>query len=189
MEKLKEFIKDFIVTEYQCNLGKYDIRINDVDFKILKDKVSSFFIESIPNSYNRADILKKAENPMYSQMYSQNLSNTRSRILFRIKELENTSLGDELKRIVRGDRVYRADMSYHEETPIEFRSFGNAYYIGETEKGLKIIYLKRFDIKNGVWEHQHDWKPSQVLEDGNLIEVEKLQAPIEPNSLKEYNKD
>ncbi len=188
MQKIKAFCENYITDEFNCNVAKYDYNVTNREYEILEEKVYSYFDDSMSKGYGRAGAIDKKDD-IYLKLSNKKIKNTRKRILFQIKEFEDPILGDGLKRIVRGNRIYRADMSYELKTPSEFSKFSRSYYIADTDSGLKIIYFKRFDIKNGVWEHQHDWKPSQVLEDGNLIGVEKLETPIEPNSLKEYNKD
>ena len=191
MKKIKKFVDEFIDLEYKCTKAKFDLSISHSQHKMqYEDKVTPFFHSILVNVdygrgirfdsfYDKEDCLRK-------------MSKTRKRLLFQIKKFENPTLGFALNRIVKSNILYRFDVSYDQETPTEFSGISSGFYIIETDEGLKIIYDKSFNIRQNnkaKWTHPHKGTQLHVQKEGKLLEVLKIQEPIDPTSLLEYNKD
>lgn len=97
-------------------------------------------------------------------------------------------MGDALKRIVTGKDIYGCYVSYPYKGGRDLY-FSSIFYVAETNEGLKIIYKKSFNSDAGTWYHPVDLDTVTVIDEGQLIAVEKYLAPEEATSLEDYNKE
>ena len=186
MEKIKQFIEQFIQAEYNFSYAEYSMEISDEECQQIADRANAFLYHP---QYERATSIEERKgNEQWEQRYKAKLQKIIPRTFFQIKHYENPFLGDGLKRIVTGTDLYACYVGYNlnVERPLFFSSI---FYVAQTNEGLKIIYQKLFDDEKGTWKHSHDLKAAQVLDAGKLIAVEKYQAPEEETSLADYNKD
>ncbi|NQY30130.1 MAG: hypothetical protein HRT69_11750 [Flavobacteriaceae bacterium] len=188
MKNIKEFIAKFIVAEHNCNKGEYNFSLSDKDYEFLRIEASSFFHNYVDqhfwrgieeNEFNDIDEDEKKE-------YEENTLSAIPRTLFQIKQYSNFELGDSLKRIVTGKDLYACYVSYEVNNGMPL-DYSDIFYVADTDEGLKIIYNIRYGVKNREWRHSHDLEVLQVLSTGNLVAVEKHQAPEEVTSLTDYN--
>ncbi len=186
MEKIKQFIEQFIQAEYDFSYAEYSMEITDEECQQIADKANAFHYYS---KYERVTPIEERKgNEQWEQRYKMKLQKIIPRTLFQIKHYENPVLGDGLKRIVTGTDIYACYVGYslNVERPLFFSSI---FYAAETNEGLKIIYDKSFNSDTGVWYHPVDLDTVTVINEGKLIEVEKYQAPEEATSLADYNKE
>lgn len=189
MDKVKEFIKGFIESEYDCNRNEYIASVTDVEFNLLKDKAIKFY-----HSRDSGDLFNRGieeENLQYFtaeqiKSFEKNSIDAIPRTLFMIKHYQDPVLGDALKRIVTGNDLYACYVSYPSKGGRDLY-FSSIFYVSETDEGLKIIYEKSFNSDTGIWYHPVDLSVATVIDEGQLIEVQKYTEPVEATSLADYN--
>ena len=189
MNKIKEFIDQFIESEYDCNRKEYLSSVTDGEFDLLKNKVLKFY-----HSRDSSNLFVRGiaeENLKYFsaeqiKSFEKNSIDAIPRTLFQIKHYQEPILGDALKRIVTGNDLYACYLSYPSKGGRELY-FSSIFYVSETNEGLKIIYEKSFNSDTGIWYHPVDMDVTTVIDEGKLIETEKYQAPEEATSLADYN--
>ncbi|KMQ70287.1 hypothetical protein [Chryseobacterium koreense] len=189
METIKQFIEQFILDEYNCNKAKTDITVTDGEYKTLQEKAYSHYHSIMPNPYGRGMSQEELlnEEPIYQELYRNNVEDAVPRTLFQIKQYEKPKLGEGLPRWMINDTLFACYTSYTEKSddPMDYSTL---FYVSETNEGLKIVYRIRYDSEEQEWRHSHDLKINQVKNPGKLITVEKYQAPEEKTSLADYNK-
>ena len=187
IENIKDFIEDFIRSEYKCGYAKWDIDVSNEDYEKYKNKAYGFMHTNSSNPSGRAGVLEDLlTNSEKRSLALIKLKKIIPRILFQLKHYETPTLGDALKRIVTGNDLYACYVSYDlnvGRNPF----FSSIFYVSETNQGLKIIYRKLFDDEKGKWYHSHDLEAAQIINSGKLIEVQKYIAPEEATSLADYN--
>lgn len=186
MEKIKIFIDSFVEKEYLFTKSKYDINVSDENCTSLANELNAFFDDSNRPNFRRSG--REFKNESKKKFSMQNFERVIHRTLFQIKKYKNFDLGDTLKRIVKGEELYACYLSYESDNGMSL-DYSDIFYVAETDKGLKIIYNMRYGVKNREWRHIHDLEVLQVLDNGELVSIEKYQAPIEETSLSDYNKE
>lgn len=191
MNNIKQFIEQFIQSEYDCNCTEYISSVTDDEFNSLQAKLFSFFHSR--DSIHSEERGIAEENLKYFsaeeiKAFEKNSIDAIPRTLFQIKHYENPVLGDALKRIVTGNDLYACYVSYPSKGGRDLY-FSSIFYVAETNEGMKIIYDKSFNSDKGIWYHPVDLDTVTVIEEGQLIAVEKYQAPEEETSLADYNKE
>ncbi|NQY30131.1 MAG: hypothetical protein HRT69_11755 [Flavobacteriaceae bacterium] len=188
MKNIKEFIAKFIVAEHKCNKGEYNFNLSDKDYELLRKEASSFFHSHADQHFWRGIEEDELEDMSEGEKeeYAENVLSATPRTLFQIKKYKNFELGGNLKRIVTSEDLYACYVSYPSKGGRALY-FSSIYFITKTNEGLKIIYRKGFDSDKILWYHSHDLEVLQVLSTGNLVAVEKHQAPEEATSLTDYN--
>lgn len=189
MNKIKEFIEEFIESEFDCNRKEYISSVTDEEFDILKRKALKFYHSRDSGSLFVRGIA--AENLQYFsteqiKAFEKNSIDAIPRTLFQIKHYQDPLLGDALKRIVTGNDLYACYVSYTSKGGRDLY-FSSIFYVAETNEGLKIIYRKSFNSDTGIWYHPVDMDVVTVIDEGTLVEVEKYQTPVEATSLADYN--
>jgi len=188
MKNIKELIERFIVAEHKCNKGEYNFNLSDKDYELLRKEASSFFHNDVDkhfwrgveeDEFNDIDEDEKKE-------YEENTLSAIPRTLFQIKQYNNFELGDSLKRIVTGKDLYACYVSYPSKGGRALY-FSSIFYVSETNEGMKIIYEKSFNSDTGKWYHPVDMDVVTVISEGQLVALEKYQAPEEETSLTDYN--
>lgn len=188
MEEIKNFIESFIKDEYTCNKANYDFSISDSEYEEMRLKVESYFHNVNSNEYWRGleeEDVQDLDIKM-KDLYFKNVERAIPRTLFQIKQYKNPKVGEGLERWLVNDELFACYTSYTENTGREL-GYNKLFYVAETNEGMKIIYDLTFGVKEPEWRHSHDLKINQVKNPGELIAVEKYQAPEEANSLADYN--
>jgi hypothetical protein len=184
LKNIKEFIEQFIKSEYEFNFAEYNMEVSDAECEEIAKKVNALIYDS---KYERATSIEERKgNEQWEQRYKKKLEKIIPRALFQIKHYQNSILGDALKRVVTGNDLYACYVGYHLNVERDL-FFSSIFYVSETNEGLKIIYSKMFNDEKGIWYHSHDLEAAQVLNPGKLIEVEKYLSPVETTSLADYN--
>jgi len=191
MKHIKKFILTFTKAEYNFNSAQYDMTISDSECIPIAKKASSFFSSfiSMSDRYERANSIENRKNDSkWIERYAKKKQRILSRTLFQIKHYKNPKLGENLQKIVVDDNLYACYVSYTQksEDPIDYNKI---FYVAETNEGIKIIYDITYGVRDKKWRHSHDLEVLQVIDAGELIAVEKYQAPEEESSLADYNKD
>jgi len=184
MEEIKKFVNNFIDNEFKFNTYRYDINIEDAVCEEQAKKLDSFFHSANLLKHGRTG--KEFQNDMKKQFAVDNYKRQIPRTLFQIKQYKNPKVGEGLERWLVNDELFACYTSYTENTGREL-GYNKLFYVAETNEGMKIIYDLTFGVKEPEWRHSHDLKINQVKNPGELIAVEKYQAPEEANSLADYN--
>lgn len=184
---IEKFTRNFIQEEFKFTTMKYDISVNDIECQSQAKIINDFFHTNNSANYKRTG--REFRDESKKEFALINKKRAIPRTLFQIKHYQNPILGDALKRIVTGNDLYACYVSYPSKGDRELY-FSSIFYISETNEGLKIIYEKSFDSNKGVWYHPVvDMDVTTVLDEGELIEIEKYQASEEATSLVDYNKE
>jgi len=186
MQKIKEFIELFISNEYEFNYNEYNTEVSNIECDKLAEAVNALFY--YPEYKRVSGIEERRGDAQWEQRYKLRIEKTTPRSLFQIKHYQNPTLGDALKCIVTGNDLYACYVSYDSTGGGRELYFSSIFYVAETDQGLKIIYRKGFDSDKGVWYHPVDMDVTIVIDEGQLVAVEKYQAPEEATSLADYNK-
>ncbi len=184
LKNIKEFIEQFIKSEYEFNFAEYNMEVSDVECEEIAEKVNALIYDT---KYERVTSIEERKgDEQWEQRYKVKLKKIIPRTLFQIKHYQNPTLGDALKRIVTGDDLYACYVSYPSNGGRDLY-FSSIFYVAETNEGLKIIYEKSFNSDTGIWYHPVDLSVVTVIDEGKLIEVEKYLSPVEATSLADYN--
>ncbi|MBX2949545.1 MAG: hypothetical protein KF704_09740 [Crocinitomicaceae bacterium] len=186
MQSIKQFIEQFITAEYDFSCAEYSMEITDEACQKIAAKVNAliYYLQ-----YERvASIAERKGDEQWEQRCKMKVEKIIPRTLFQIKHYENPVLGDALKRIVTGKDIYGCYVSYPYKGGRDLY-FSSIFYVAETNEGLKIIYKKSFNSDAGTWYHPVDLDTVTVIDEGQLIAVEKYLAPEEATSLEDYNKE
>lgn len=188
MEDIKNFIESFIKDEYACNKANYDFSISDEEYENMRLKLEDHFhtvnIDECWRALEEEDVLELTIE--MKDLYFQNVVRAIPRTLFQIKQYKNPKVGEGLERWLVNDELFACYTSYTENNDLPL-DYATVFYVAQTNEGLKIIYKIRYESDVPEWRHSHDLKINQVKNPGNLIAVEKYQAPEETNSLADYN--
>lgn len=187
MKKIKEFVESYIEAEFKANRGKYDIQISDLQYNDLEKNAYSFYHSINPDTFGRGGSIDNiVGDEIWVNRYKKKYEKIIPRTLFQIKQYQNPKVGEGLARWLVDDELFACYTSYTENTGREL-GYNKLFYVAKTDQGLKIIYDLTYGVKDPEWRHSHDLKINQVKNPGELIAVEKYQAPEEPNSLADYN--
>jgi hypothetical protein len=188
IEDIKKFIGDFIESEYKCEYAKWDITVSNEEYRSYENKAYSFMHTNRSNEFDRAGVLEDLLADKEEELFAlKKLKKIIPRTLFQIKHYQEPILGDALKRIVTGNDLFACYVSYPSNGGRDLY-FSSIFYVAETNEGWKIIYRKSFNSDTGIWYHPVDMSQVTVIQEGKLIETEKYTAPVETNSLADYNK-
>ncbi|MEW7277025.1 hypothetical protein ABW636_00340 [Aquimarina sp. 2201CG1-2-11] len=189
MDKIKEFIKDYINIENTGLIAKWDVTKTDEEVDVLANKLSVFLHSYLSETtIARTGLEFDLDDEEDVEFTKIKMSKFVPRTLFQIKHYKNFELGYNLSQVVTGKDLYACYVSYPSEGGRDLY-FSSIFYVSDTEEGRKIIYEKSFDSKKGEWYHPHEGEGLQVLDSGDLIAVEKYHAPEEETSLADYNKE
>ena len=170
METIKQFIEQFIQAEYNFSYAEYSMEISDEECQQVADRANAYLYH--PQYERVTPIEERKGNEQWEQRYKTKLQKIIPRTLFQIKHYENPVLGDALKRIVTGNDLYACYVSYPSKGGRDLY-FSSIFYVAETNEGQKIIYEKSFDSDKGIWYHPVDLDTVTVIDEGQLITVEK----------------
>ena len=185
MEEIKKIIEDYICIENKCLKAKWDIEKTDDEVSELNTRMQLFFhsiVAKISLERTGYEFTDDDDIIFAKKKYEKIIPRT----LFQIKQYKNPKVGEGLERWLVNDELFACYTSYTENTGREL-GYNKLFYVAETNEGMKIIYDLTFGVKEPEWRHSHDLKINQVKNPGELIAVEKYQAPEEANSLADYN--
>ena len=191
MEKIIEYIDNFLETEYLANQLKWDLSIPDEEAIPQGKKVAAFFHNIYPkSSYGRTEGLFDDED--FRDFAPIKQSRVQKRTLFQIKKYQNPECGEVLQRYIKNDIVYLCFTGYDEKLKNRADAYSSIFVVAETDEGLKIINSLFFHKGEVTFTLSPESdtelrKLYHVLNPGTLVEVKKFQAPDEETSLNEYN--
>ncbi|AKU98954.1 hypothetical protein AKJ09_05618 [Labilithrix luteola] len=183
MESTLRFFDEFLESEYRSTAGIFSKDVSDDECRMLTDRTKSFLHSSVKYQHERSGAEFDADMAEFSEM---NRANAVKRQVFLVKERQNPTYGDALRRVTTGDRVYELCCSYHMKARRGV-GYSVAFFVSETNEGLKIVYLRRF--LSGKWSEMHGYAPMQIIDAGRVVECRKLQAPEDPESLALYDSE
>ncbi|WP_196887667.1 hypothetical protein [Aureivirga sp. CE67] len=187
MEKIYNFITEFVRNDYEIHRTKYDISLSDENHDKLSTKLNSYIHPYLNYNQNRVrKVASVLNDQVYLNRFSRKINKIIPRTLFQIKHYQHPELGSSLESIIKDDDLWACYLSYDQQGGRDLY-FSSIFFVANTNKGLKIIYKMSFDSDNGEWYHPHNGEVLQVLNPGTLISVEKYQAPEEETSLMDYN--
>lgn len=186
MQNTIQFINQFSHLEFTANRAKYDINVSDSEYSQLALAAYHCYHPSVPNPYGRGmTVTDLEEDPDWAALCRAKIPKIKERVLFQVRKYENALIGEALGRSVTSKDLYGCLLSYDQDAgrPLFLSS---EYFVAETPDGLKIIYDRSFNTKDGTWSHSHDHAPTRVEDPGTLVEVQNFVAPEDEASLKEY---
>jgi hypothetical protein len=186
MEKIIEFVTDFIQNEYLCNLAKYDIQVTDAEYEIYRNKMQTFFFPGMPDMYARGMTVQQLnEDEEWKNIYRQNLKSVIPRSLFQIRHYHSPNLGANYRARLKGKDLFGALIGDVENLARPTYVSREAF-VSLDDEMPRIIYHKSFSSKSGTWRHSHDHAPTRVEDPGAIVEIRNLMPPEDENSLREY---
>ena len=185
MNNIIDLIQDFINAEYNANIACWDLDISDEEAITIGSKPSVFF-HSILSFVSFGRTRGMFDDDDFRSFAPIKLSRVAKRTIFQIKRYTKFECGDAIKRIVKGDSIYRCYVSGDEESGKH--KYIRSYYIADTDIGLKIVDYDHFNESENMWFNNVS-NSHKVINPGNVVEIKKIEAPQKENSLKDYNAD
>ncbi|HPI87391.1 MAG TPA: hypothetical protein PLR01_13535 [Bacteroidales bacterium] len=187
MKEVISWMLNFIEDEFML-MHEYH-QIEDVTDEMYSQKRDAFgkYFHSLLDRYEVKNYSRNKSMYKYIDLVLKDRDTLLKRKLFQIKHYKNPIAGKELSSHIDIKDMYRCYLGPNQQTTSPDSRFSRAFFVSDTSEGLKIIYYERFTL--GKWEQPHDYEPMLIKDFGTLVEVKKIQAPEEPQSLKDYNKE
>jgi hypothetical protein len=184
--KIKQFITDFTLVEYDTNVNAYNSQIDlDIHYEKYVKKALTFWELNSEIIGHKVETLKSIKH-ITEEMLRKRMDNFFKRELFQITEYENPIFGENLaEKFPNIKKVYRCFLSDCVITAMPKLTYTRAFSAIEFDDTFKFIYRERFI--DGKWEAPNDYKPDHILDFGTIKTVESFLEPEEENSLKLYN--
>jgi len=184
MKTIENFINDFISAEYEALKGKWDISISNEECGVLNVKAKSYF-HSLLSSMDFGRVENFFEDEDILDYAPMKLEELQKRTLFQIKEYKNPVCGERIKQALVDNTIF---LCYAGDVEVDDDSkafYSRIFVLANSDENLKIISYFRF--KEGELEQLDNYESNQITDLGILVNVKKLQAPEEENSLADYN--
>ncbi|QJD85688.1 hypothetical protein [Cohnella herbarum] len=183
MKTVVDFFNEFLEAEYHSTVSIFTKEMSDEESKELTDKTKSFLHSIVKYQHERSGAEFDEDMVEFSEI---NKNNVIKRHIFLVKEYQNATYGEALSRVIIGNKLYGFYCSYNMKTRKEI-GYSQIFFVTDTDEGFKIVYLKRF--LDGKWALMHGYEPMQITNTGHVVEVCKVQAPVDAVSLARYEED
>ncbi len=184
MDKELDFIKEFVASEFITNVSRYSENIEDEAYQKQAKETERYFHSILLKRYPRTGL--EFANSAKKEIAKLKIEKQLTRTIFQIKEFEQFQLGDRLQEIVdKETNIFTVDTSYTQKSKAPL-SYSNKYYLASTNEGLKIIYEKIYILREEQWIPGHDHIPTTVLNDGIVVNVQKVTSPLYEPNVKDY---
>jgi len=204
VEQILEFMNNFIETEYFLSSARYDVSITTEDQDSMCYAKMKQFCHSVENQLISSYLRGKNDLTEKSLVKYRKAERVQKRLLFQIKKFQNPTYGDVYKRIVQDEFIYLC-YAGHDQKNIRTEKptgYDRLFVVADTKQlvmnsdadlshtmepvGLKII--KTIVMSEGKeFTGRGEMEQFRITDYGKLVDVMKIQAPEEEESLADYN--